>query len=156
MAPALTSTVREACRPAAEAITTRLPATVGAVRAPAAVIVPRDADHETVAPDTALPYASVMLAVNVVVAPAATLPDPEMAMAEAGPATIVTPTVDETPPCETGSVCVPVVVGAENCAMRPSEERGRIWPPDHDNGPAESTVPLPSLKDATRGAVATA
>jgi len=89
-----------------------------------------------------------MLAVNVVVAPAATLPDPEMAMAEAGPATIVTPTVDETPPCETVSVCVPVVVGAENCAMRPSEERGR--PPDHDNVPAEITFPFVSWRDATR------
>jgi len=147
-AAAVTSTVKDACRPAAEAITTTLPASVGAVRTPAAEIVPRDADHETVAPDTTLPYASVKLAVNVVVAPAATLADPEIATAEAGPATIVTSTVDETPPCETVSVSVPVVVGAEYCTMRPSEERGR--PPDHDNVPAEITFPFVSWRDATR------
>src|SRR5437867_13448220 len=102
-AAAVTSTVKDACRPAAEAITTTLPASVGAVRTPAAVIVPRGADHETVAPDTALPYASVKLAVNVVVAPAATLADPEVAAPGAAPRTNVTSTVDQTPRFRTGT-----------------------------------------------------
>src|SRR2546426_806570 len=139
MAPALTSTVREACRPAAEAITTRLPATVGAVRAPAAVIVPRDADHETVAPDTALPYASVMLAVNVVVAPAATLPDPEMAMAEAGPAPIVPRMAAAGDPAVTVTVPVPTAVAAVSTPVDvivPSEELA-----DHDRARPEIAFP---------------
>src|SRR5438445_710037 len=87
---------------------------------------------------------ATLTAIVSVLPPAATFPNAEKEMAEAGPATIVTPTVDETHPCETVSVCVPVVVGAENCAMRPSEERGRIWPPDHDNVPAEITFPFVS------------
>src|SRR5207249_807880 len=140
-AAAVTSTVKDACRPAAEAITTTLPASVGAVRTPAAVIVPRDADHETVAPDTTLPYASVKLAVNVVVAPAATLADPESATAEAGPATIVTETVVDAGPAVTVTVPVPVptavaAVSTPLDVIVPSEELA-----DHDSARPEIAFP---------------
>src|SRR5437667_87513 len=140
-AAAVTSTVKDACRPAAEAITTTLPASVGAVRTPAAVIVPRDADHETVAPDTTLPYASVKLAVNVVVAPAATLADPEIATADAGPAVTVTVPVPVPTAVEAVSTPLDVIVPSEELADHDSARPEIAFPKRSRGVPVKASVP---------------